>query len=41
MGILKNKTNMTVEEASKLLGGHGKNFNRGKYVHALRVMVRA
>ena len=33
MDIIKNKTNMTVEEASKLRNGHGKNLNGGKYVH--------
>ena len=36
MDIIKNKTNMTVEEASKLRNGHGKNLNRGTYVHASR-----
>ena len=29
MDIIKNKTNMTVEEASKLRNGHGKNLNGG------------
>ena len=33
MDIIKNKTNMTVEEASKLRNGHGKNLNGGKYIH--------
>ena len=33
MDIVKNKTKMTVEEASKLRNGHGKNLNGGKYVH--------
>jgi hypothetical protein len=33
MDIIKNKTNMTVEEASKLRNGHGKNLNSGKYDH--------
>ena len=33
MDIIKNKTNMTVEEASKLRKGHGKNLTGGKYVH--------
>ena len=28
--IIKNKTKMTVEEASKLRNGHGKNLNGGK-----------
>ena len=33
MDIIKNKTNMTVEEASKLRNGRGKNLNGGKYIH--------
>ena len=33
MDIIKNKTNITVEEASKLRNGHGKNLNGGKYIH--------
>ena len=33
MDIIKNKTNMTVEEASKLRNGHGMNLNGGNYVH--------
>ena len=33
INVIKNKTNMTVEEASKLRNGHGKNLNGGKYVH--------